>query len=71
MIRFLSSLRADEKCRPGMQEGLGDKRLLRRVAMQVGLMRAAGERKRAVQFGSRSAKMEVQGGKVKGGDKVG
>ena len=54
-----------------MQEGLGDKRLLRRVAMQLGLERAAMERKRAIQFGSRSAKMEVDGGRVKGGDRVG
>lgn len=54
-----------------MKEGLGDKRLLRRVAGGLGLARAAGERKRAVQFGSRSAKMEVEGGRIKGGDRVG
>lgn len=53
-----------------MQEGLGDKRLLRRVAERCGLYRAANEKKRAVQFGSRSAKMEVEAGRVKGGDRV-
>jgi hypothetical protein len=37
--------------------------------MDLGLVRAAREKKRAVQFGSRSAKME-QGVKVKGGDKL-
>ena len=34
-------------------------------------MRAAGERKRAVQFGSRSAKMEVEAGRAKGSDRIG
>ena len=67
----MSSLRADEKCQPGIKEALGDKRLLRRVAGGLGLTRAAGERKRAVQFGSRSAKMELNGGRVKGDDRAG
>jgi asparagine synthetase B (glutamine-hydrolysing) len=75
VITYLSSLRADEKVSPGLTGddpagiGLGDKRLLRRVAMGLGLVRAAREKKRAVQFGSRSAKME-EGVKVKGGDKL-
>lgn len=74
VIRFLSSLRADQKVSPGLIcEGdttvLGDKRLLRRVAMILGLNRAAKEKKRAVQFGSRSARME-EGAKVKGNDKI-
>jgi len=37
--------------------------------MTLGLERAAREKKRAVQFGSRSAKME-EGVKVKGQDKL-
>jgi asparagine synthetase B (glutamine-hydrolysing) len=69
VIRFLSGLRADEKVRPGESVELGDKRLLRRVALQLGLERAAREKKRAVQFGSRSAKMEV-GVKVRGHDNL-
>ena len=74
VIRFLSSLRADQKVSPGLTavaagEGLGDKTLLRRVAMMLGLERAAKEKKRAVQFGSRSAKME-QGVKLKGNDRL-
>ena len=69
VIRFLSFLRADQKISPHLSlDGsgtLGDKRLLRRVAILLGLDRAAGEKKRAIQFGSRSAKME-EGVKVKG-----
>lgn len=74
VITYLSSLRADQKVSPGLIGddmdgiGLGDKRLLRRVAMNLGLGRAAKEKKRAVQFGSRSARME-EGIKVKGNDK--
>lgn len=71
VIRFLSGLRADQKVSFAVDGGvLGDKRLLRRVAMRLGLERAAGEKKRAVQFGSRSARME-EGVKVKGGDRIG
>jgi asparagine synthetase B (glutamine-hydrolysing) len=77
VIRFLSSLRADQKLSPGLTleaptgeaAVLGDKRLLRRLAMMIGLERAAKEKKRAVQFGSRSAKME-EGVKVKGHDRL-
>ena len=71
VIRFLSSLRADQKVSPtGDADGvLGDKRLLRRVALILGLDRAAREKKRAVQFGSRSARMQ-EGVKVKGNDRV-
>jgi asparagine synthetase B (glutamine-hydrolysing) len=77
VINFLSSLPANQKVSPGLtaeyHEGettvLGDKRLLRRVAINLGLERAAKEKKRAVQFGSRSAKME-EGIKVKGNDRI-
>src|SRR6266516_953256 len=72
VVRFLSSLRADQKVSPSLEVNgvLGDKRLLRRVALILGLERAAKEKKRAVQFGSRSARME-EGIKVKGNDKIG
>lgn len=80
VVRFLSSLRADQKISPwdpqtsnaeilADGEVFGNKTLLRRVAMMVGLERAAREKKRAVQFGSRSAKMEI-GVKLKGQDEV-
>src|SRR5436190_784731 len=50
VIRFLSSLRADQKVSPACDiDGLlGDKILLRRVALGLGLDRAAREKKRAV-----------------------
>ena len=74
VITYLSSLRADQKVSPGLTGddaagiGLGDKRLLRWVAMNLRLTRAAREKKRAVQFGSRSARMQ-DSVKVKGNDK--
>ena len=37
--------------------GVGDKRLLREAARSLGLVGAASRRKRAMQFGSRSARM--------------
>lgn len=40
------------------------KRLLRQLAWQLGMKRAAAEKKRAIQFGARTAKMET--GKTKG-----
>ena len=80
VVSFLSSLRADQKISPWdpksansetLAEGevFGNKTLLRRVARMIGLERAAREKKRAVQFGSRSAKMEI-GVKLKGQDEV-
>lgn len=75
VITYLSSLRVDQKVSPGLTGddvagiGLGDKRLLRWVAMNLGLTRAAREKKRAVQFGSRSARMQ-DGVKARGNDKL-
>ena len=75
VITCLSLLRADQKVSPGLTGddvvgiGLGDKRLLRWVAMNLGLTRAAREKKRAIQFGSRSARMQ-DGVKAKGNDKL-
>lgn len=46
------------------------KRLLRLLALSLNLPRAAGEKKRAIQFGARTAKMEVGSGKVSGVDKI-
>ncbi|KZO99698.1 hypothetical protein CALVIDRAFT_476992 [Calocera viscosa TUFC12733] len=59
-IALLSSLPVEQKLNPLLPEGEGDKRLLRLAAASLGLCRAAGRRKRAMQFGSRSARMGEQ-----------
>ncbi|POS77037.1 hypothetical protein DHEL01_v204574 [Diaporthe helianthi] len=55
-----------EKCDFSNADGLVEpgKRVLRLLSMELGMGRVASEKKRAIQFGSRTAKMES--GKVKG-----
>jgi len=48
----------------------GDKRLLRDLACQLGLLRAAELKKRAMQFGTRSAKIDAESKHVKGHHKL-
>ena len=73
VIRFLLKLPIREKCGfhlPSIDGCLRpDKSLLRRLALHIGLPKAASERKRAIQFGARTAKMA--GRKVKGTDTTG
>lgn len=65
--------------REGNGEGgaIGDKLLLRVGAGRLGLRETRGRKKRAMQFGARSAKMEVEEGKGvrkgkgTGGERVG
>ncbi|KAI8902475.1 asparagine synthase-domain-containing protein [Globomyces pollinis-pini] len=64
VIQLLSSLPVHIKTDPRYIRALGDKMLLRQVALTLGLERAAIEPKRAVQFGARTAKMEL--GRQKG-----
>ena len=52
---------------PQLALGLGDKMLLRLVAHKVGLKLASSRKKRAMQFGTHSARMEA-GEKERRGD---
>ncbi|OAP60785.1 hypothetical protein AYL99_05787 [Fonsecaea erecta] len=55
--------------RAGKPEDLEPSKMLLRLAMwKLGMRRAASERKRAIQFGARTAKMDVGSGKTKGTD---
>lgn len=57
VLAFLSSLPTHLKMDMRYALGTGDKIILRLVAFTMGMTRAGGEIKRAVQFGARSAKM--------------
>ena len=55
------------KCGSSEEEVVEGKRVLRLLATALGMKEVAGEKKRAVQFGSRSARMEAgEKGRVKG-----
>lgn len=66
MIAYLASLPVHLKMDYRFGDGLGDKMLLRMLARKLGLTGAAGFAKRAIQFGARSAKMELDGSDAKG-----
>ena len=76
-IRYALGLEVWQKC--GFREkALGEvaqdvepaKMLLRLLALELGLKGAAREKKRAIQFGARTAKMEIGKGRRKGTDVV-
>lgn len=58
VMTFLSSLPVHIKTDPRYERAVGDKLLLRLMAADLKLERASIEAKRAMQFGTRSAKME-------------
>ena len=73
LVRWALSIPVWEKCAFGQSDLQADeqpqslepgKKLLRLLAWKLGLRKAAGEKKRAIQFGARSARMEA--GKTKG-----
>ncbi|KAJ9113971.1 hypothetical protein QFC19_000167 [Naganishia cerealis] len=56
----IAQLPIDAKCDFRYEEGVGDKSLIRIAAHQIGLVGAASKKKRAMQFGTRSARMEPE-----------
>lgn len=68
IVNYLSSLTIDQKMDLRLERGVGEKLLLRAVAVKLGLEKTALEPKRAIQFGSRIAKLENR--KEKGNQKA-
>ncbi|GAA5952035.1 hypothetical protein JCM3765_005177 [Sporobolomyces pararoseus] len=81
VVSFLSDLPVWEKCDMRFEEGLGEKLLLRMLVRDLmslknefGGVSSRGEawrlKKRAIHFGARTAKMELETGKAKGTDRL-
>ncbi|KAJ7325343.1 Asparagine synthetase domain-containing protein 1 [Desmophyllum pertusum] len=63
VVSFLNSLPVWLKTDPGLPRGIGEKQLLRQAARLLGLTSSSELPKRAIQFGSRIAKLESSGEK--------
>ena len=68
VVNFLSNLPLELKMNLSLERGIGDKIILRAMAHTMGLLKTASEPKRAIQFGSRIAKLENR--KEKASDKA-
>ncbi|XP_028401199.1 asparagine synthetase domain-containing protein 1-like [Dendronephthya gigantea] len=67
VVSFLNDLPVWIKCDPRLPRGIGEKILLRRLGKSLGLKGSSALPKRAIQFGSRIAKLESSS--EKGGEK--
>ena len=67
-MSFLNSVPLNIKTNLSLERGLGEKILLRAVAYNLGLAKTSMHLKRAIQFGSRIAKLENR--KEKASDKA-
>lgn len=63
VITFLNSIPINYKANLNLARGLGEKMLLRKVALKIGLSQTANTWKRAIQFGSKIANLESKGEK--------
>lgn len=70
VIDFLADVPIDAKMQLSKPPGSGDKLLLRDLARSIGLTATSKLTKRAIQFGARSAKMEMGDGRIKGHEKL-
>ena len=66
VVSFLAQLPVHIKLDPRLEPGVGEKMLLRIAARKVGLVEASSRKKRAMQFGSHSARMAPGEGDKKG-----
>lgn len=55
LVNFIRSLKPYQKCYHALEQGIGDKLLLRLCGFRLGLRKATSLKKRAMQFGSRIA----------------
>ncbi|KLO13968.1 hypothetical protein SCHPADRAFT_920879 [Schizopora paradoxa] len=68
VVKYCASLPVHFKVDPRLPHGVGDKLLIRETARRLGMTLASRRRKRAMQFGTRSAKMELDDPNERHGD---